>query len=94
MRLRWKCSALADLGEIAAYIAKENSEAARKVISEVRKQTQVLSSQPQIGRRGRVSDTYELVITRYPYIVTYEITGESLDVLAVVHMSKLWPEKF
>ena len=94
MRLKWKRSALADLSEIADYIAQENSEAARKVISEIRKQTQVLSSHPQIGRRGRASDTYELVIARYPYIVAYEITGESLDILAVVHMSKLWPEKF
>jgi len=60
----------------------------------IRKQTEVLSSHPQIGRRGRVSGTLELVITRYPYIVTYEITGKSVDILAVVHMSKLWPESF
>ncbi len=57
MRLRWKRNALADLGEIADHIAEENPEAARKVVSEIRKQTRILSSHPQIGRRGRVSDT-------------------------------------
>ncbi len=94
MRLRWKRSALTDLSEIADYIAQENSEVARKVVSEIYKQTQVLSIHPKIGRRGRALDTYELVIARYRYIVAYEITGESLDILAVVHMSMLWPEKF
>ncbi len=64
----------------ADYIAQENSEAARKVVSEIYKQTQVLSIHPKIGRRGRALDTYELVIARYPYIVAYEIAGESLDI--------------
>ena len=94
MRIRWKRNALADLEEIADHIAQENSAAARKVVSEIRRQTQILSNHPQIGRRGRVSDTHELVMTSHAHLVAYEITEKSVNVLAVVHTSKLWPESF
>lgn len=94
MRVRWKSAALADLAEIAGHVAEENPQAARKVVGEIRRQILILSRHPDIGRAGRVSGTRELVITKFPYVVVYEVSEKSVDILAVVHASRLWPDFF
>lgn len=92
MRVRWKSAALKDLVEIAEHIAEENPKAARRVVSEVRRQSLILSRHSDIGRIGRVSGTRELVITKFPYVIAYEVTQNSIDILAVIHASRLWPD--
>jgi addiction module RelE/StbE family toxin len=94
MHVRWKSAALKDLAEIAEHIAEEYPGAARRVVSEIRRQSLILSRHSDIGRIGRVSGTRELVITKFPYVIAYEVTQKYVDVLAVVHTSKLWPDFF
>ena len=94
MRVRWKSAALKDLAEIAEYIAEENIQAARRVVSEIRRQSLILSRHTDIGRSGRVLGTRELVVTKFPYVIAYEVTQKSVDILAVIHASKLWPDFF
>lgn len=36
----------------------------------------------------------ELVIPRLPYIVAYRIRGEVIEVVRVLHTSRMWPERF
>lgn len=71
MALRWLNAALADLRAIKTYIAEENPEAASRVIASIRNETNILLNQPNLGRAGRISDTRELIIRQYPYIVAY-----------------------
>ena len=94
MKLHWLAAALADLREIKAYIAEKNPAAAQRVIENIRIETSVLLSQPNIGRAGRITETRELVINQYPYIVAYREHGDEIHILAVVHTSRLWPEQF
>lgn len=93
MRLRWLTAALADLRAIKAYIAEENPQAANRVIDSVHSETIVLLQQPNIGRSGRIVDTRELAITQYPYIVAYRERSGEIQILAVVHTSRRWPEQ-
>jgi addiction module RelE/StbE family toxin len=93
MALRWLNAALADLRAIKAYIAEENPQAADHVITSIREETNVLLNQPNIGRAGRISDTRELVISQYPYIVAYREQSGEVEILAVVHTSRRWPEQ-
>ncbi|MFA7239445.1 MAG: type II toxin-antitoxin system RelE/ParE family toxin [Sulfuricellaceae bacterium] len=93
MVLRWLAAALADLRSIKAYIAKENPNAAQRVIDRIRKETDILTKQPAIGRIGRIADTRELVISQYPYIVAYREQRGEIHILAVVHTSRQWPEQ-
>ena len=93
MALRWLNAALADLRAIKAYIAEENPQAANWVIACSREETIVLLKQPNIGRVGRISDTRELVISQYPYIVAYREQNGDVEILAVVHTSRRWPEQ-
>ena len=93
MRLRWHRQALNDLNGIHDYIAKESPAAARRVVLSIRDQAKLLLQHPAIGRPGRLQETRELVISRYPYIVAYRERGDVIEILLVVHTSRLWPEQ-
>ena len=49
-----------------------------------------LIDHPQLGRPGRVAGTRELVAHRN-YIVVYDVTGELVRVLRVLHAARQWP---
>jgi len=53
-----------------------------------------LTTFPQSGRTGRIGGTRELVVPRTPFIVAYRIKDETIDILAVHHTSRRWPERF
>jgi len=85
--------ASADLAELLAYIAADNPNAAYRVQEEIRTQTEKLAQHPEIGRRGRVRGTRELVVTRTPYIAAYCIVGDTVTILRVLHGARRWPRK-
>ncbi len=93
MLVRWTRPALADLDEIQDFIAEDSPRAAYEVAREIAERTEVLSEQPLSGRPGRVRGTRELVFVRIPYIVVYRVT-EQIEVLAVVHTARDWPDQF
>jgi addiction module RelE/StbE family toxin len=83
-----------DLIRLQDYIAQDNPRAAYRMVQVIQKQTKQLLAHPYSGRPGRVSGTRELVISDTPYLVAYRLQGEWLDVLAVLHSSRRWPEDF
>lgn len=96
MAVRWTDAAYADLEDIYLYIAEDNPNAAARVVDHIEAYAdRELSQFPLRGRVGRVEGTRELVVADYPnYIVAYEVDGEDIDVLAVVHGRRRWPESF
>jgi len=93
VRVEWHPLAYADLANLVAYIAVDNPSAAYHVHEDIRTQTEVLAMHAEIGRRGRVRGTRELVVTGTPYIVAYRIAGDVVTVLRVLHGARRWPEK-
>ena len=57
MRVRWLKSALDDLRAIRQYIARDSQSAALRVVQEIRRSTELLTEQPDMGRAGRVAGT-------------------------------------
>jgi plasmid stabilization system protein ParE len=51
-----------------------------------------LINQPQLGRVGRVEGTRELVLTGTHYILPYRLNGQKIQILAVFHTSRKWPD--
>lgn len=94
MKLRYTPRAKLDLAEIHDYIAQENPQAARRVIFLIRQTAETLPKNPQIGRLGRVAGTHELTVGRFPFMLAYRIEVEEIQILAVVHTARLWPENF
>lgn len=92
MRVRWLRKALANLDEVADFIAKDSPNAARAMVAEAFRLTDLLADNPDLGRPGRVPGTRELVMTRYPYIIPYRVRGGGVEVLRFFHGARQWPE--
>lgn len=94
MKVRYTGQALLDLAEIHDYIAAENAEAASRVVTEIEREIQQLKAHPRLGRPGRVEETRELVISRFPYVVAYRDQADEIQILSVIHSVRAWPESF
>ena len=94
MRIIWLVEAERDIDWIAEYILKDDPAAALRLIYTIREATRVLSEHPNAGRTGRVEGTRELVISGLPYILPYQIAGQEIRILAVMHTSRKWPDTF
>ncbi len=94
MHLRWTRKALRSLDGIAEYIAKDSPLAARRMVGRVEQAVTQLGDHPNLGRAGRVLGTRELIVTGTPFIVPYRVREGSLQILAVFHAARKWPEEF
>jgi toxin ParE1/3/4 len=94
VRVRWLRRALTNLDQEAGYIARDNPEAAARVVMRIATSVEQLATHPASGRIGRVPGTRELVITGTPYIVPYRVREDTVEVLRVFHGARKRPGKF
>lgn len=80
-----------DLEEIDRYIRQDNPIAALKIVERVLDAIEYLSTYPSMGRPGRVPKTRELIISRTPFIVIYQIRQNMIFVLRILHGARKWP---
>ena len=93
MKIVWSRRAIRHLIALRDYIAADSPQNAAAVAQRILKSIELLSTQPQFGRPGRIVGTRELVIPDTPYIIPYRIRGERLELIAVFHGRQKWPEK-
>lgn len=93
MRIRWTRRARAHLDRIGRYIAEHDREAAGRVLRRIVYLVSNLSDQPHMGRVGRVNGTRELIVPEFPYIIAYRVRAQDVEVLAVLHALRRWPDK-
>lgn len=94
MRVRWTRRALREIDDAFEWIVAENPAAAAEVIDRIHAATRLLREQPGMGRPGQVAGTRELVVGRVPYIVVYRVTLSQVEILAVMHHAREWPDGF
>lgn len=91
MEVRFSESSLEDLRSIREYIFANNEEAAKKVVAHILEQVEtILANNPAIGRAGRILRTREFVISKYPYILPYQVRENTIYILRVLHTSRKW----
>jgi len=88
MEILFTIPAREDLKEIKKYICNDDFQAAQKVIKHIIECIEMLKNNPSMGHAGRVLRTRELVITKYPYIVPYQIKDDIIYILRVLHTSQ------
>jgi toxin ParE1/3/4 len=93
LRIEWSPFALADRDAIFDYIEAEGPRAAIVIDDRIRRHVGQLRRFPESGRPGRIEGTRELVIDRTPYIAAYQILGDKVRILRVLHGARLWPEE-
>jgi toxin ParE1/3/4 len=86
--------AVEDLAAVRRYIKQYDAQAATQVAERIRAAVARLGKAPGMGRPGRVTGTRELLFPRTPYILPYRVVGERLEIIAVFHSSRKWPEEF
>ena len=94
MEIRLALEAEQDLIEIFDYILAEDPLAAEKILDYIIDEIQHFSNHPYIGRSGRVPGTRELILTKTPFIIPYQVTKDMLVILRVYHMARKWPDQF
>jgi toxin ParE1/3/4 len=94
MKIRWLDLAVDDLADIADYIARDNPDAAKLMVSRLWSAVKSLDKQPEMGRPGRVYGTRELIVSGTPFIVPYRIIKSEIHILRVLHGARNWPEEF
>ncbi|NEN90184.1 MAG: type II toxin-antitoxin system RelE/ParE family toxin [Okeania sp. SIO3H1] len=94
MKIVWTRLALEDINNAYEYIAANNPDSALDTIERVENSINRLLQYPEMGRLGQVVGTRELVVTGTPFIVPYRVRGDRLEILAVIHGARKWPEGF
>ena len=87
----WRPIAINQRYDQLDYIALDDPQAAISQDKEIEKQTNLLTSQINMGRAGRVKGTRELVINRTPFIAVYRIVGKRIEILRFLHGAQQWP---
>jgi toxin ParE1/3/4 len=94
MTIQWAKDATRQLAAAHAYVAADNPNAADRLLVRITQAVRLLGSHPRAGREGRVRNTRELVISGTPYIVAYRVRKSAVQVLAVLHGKRRWPDTF
>ena len=90
MRLVWTLLAREDRKAIREYIAADNPSAALNFDELLSEKAVRLADYPGLGRPGRLQGTREFVVHRN-YMVVYDIAGNVVRVLRVLHAARRWP---
>jgi len=89
MRLRYERGALADLGEIFAYIAQDNQQAAARLVARIEQAVARIAETPYLGEATRRSR-----FRRFPvgnYLIVYEVGQDEVVIHYVRHGARRRP---
>ena len=91
MRLIWSDDGIQERNDIFAFISADNPVAAVAIDQILSERARNLLEFPNIGRPGILPDTRELTV--HPnYRLIYELVGDDVHILNVVHARRDWPE--
>lgn len=90
MKVRWTPEAFQDRSDIWDYLVERDSAAAVRIDGLIAASAEQLADFPMLGHVGEVPGTRELT-PHSSYRLVYEIHGETVWMLAVIHSSRQWP---
>lgn len=90
MKVFWASAAEQDRADIIDYISRDNPLAAIRMDELFAEAAGRLTKHPQLGKAGRIPGTREL-IPHESYRLVYEVQGDTVWILALVHTARRWP---
>ena len=90
MKVIWTPEAERDRNDIWLHISADSPVAAIRADAAFRDAAVSLRDLPMRGRPGRVLGTRELIPLGL-YRLVYEVRGDTVWILALVHTARLWP---
>lgn len=92
MKIYWAAVAEQDRAEILEFIAQDNPRAAIAMDERFVAAVARLADHLLMGRTGLVPGTREL-IPHESYRLVYEVEGDTVWILALVHTARMWPQR-
>jgi len=93
MRVHWTENAIGHLVNIYEYIAINSPTFAKRMVDRITRRSEQIADHPFSGRKVpeyESDDVRELIET--PYRIIYRIKSDQIDVLAVIHGTRLFPD--
>ena len=90
MKVRWTPEARQDRADIWDYLFARDATAAARIDGLISEAAGQLADFPMLGHEGDVTGTRELTPHR-SYRLVYEIYGDTVWVLTVIHSKRQWP---
>jgi len=95
MRVVWTRKASRHLRAAYDYWARESSPAAADTMLERSFfAVELLERFPSAGHPGRIPNTREFVVVPTPSLVAYRTRRSKIEILALLHGARKWPEAF
>ena len=92
MRIRWTRQARADIDAVFEYVAADNIRGAEQTVERIQEAAAILVRHSTAGRTGRVLGTREVIVAGTPWVIPYRVGRGFIDILAVIHASRKWPD--
>jgi addiction module RelE/StbE family toxin len=90
--IRWTPTALHDLQSAHDYVASDKPDAAADIAEHLLEAIDALARHPHMGRKGRVAGTRELIVR--PYVIVYRVRADAIELVAILHTARRWPDSF
>ena len=93
MRVHWTENAIGHLVNIYEFIAINSPTFAKRMVDRITRRSEQIADHPFSGRKVpeyESDDVRELIET--PYRIIYRIKSDQIDVLAVIHGARLFPD--
>jgi toxin ParE1/3/4 len=94
MKVIWSAASMRHLQQIIEYLQGESSGGAFTMRRRILQTVDRVSQMPHSGRIGRIDGTREAMVPHSPFIVVYEVSKQSIDILGIWHTARQWPESF
>jgi plasmid stabilization system protein ParE len=85
MRIRWTLPAAADLETIKHYLDLHFPHFSFSTLRQLYDGIRSLKSMPERGRIGFKPGTREIMFPPLPYIVSYRVVGQTVEILRIHH---------
>lgn len=89
-KILWSDQAEKDRDSIVRFIAKDNLDAALAIDDLFTQSSCKLLNFPLLGHKGRIINTYELVIHTH-YILVYQLIQDRIEIVTILHSSRMFP---
>jgi len=92
VKIVWTLGSLQDLDHAYEFITEQSPKAANQIINKIKNALSNLQIYPNVGRKGRIEGTRELVIPNTPFLLSYRVKETHIEILAFLHGRRKWPQ--
>ncbi|HLG16904.1 MAG TPA: type II toxin-antitoxin system RelE/ParE family toxin [Blastocatellia bacterium] len=94
MKVNWTAAARAQLRDIHSFIARSSPQYATKMVDRLTRRSQQIARLPRSGRIvPEANDVNIREVIEGPYRIIYHLLENEIDIIAVVHGARQWPEE-